>query len=110
MPTTIPKTISIDWENFSDFQNYDVSFQMLNHLYDVFEQTVREHGYEPMLYGSKYYLETVWNHRDRRPVWLAHYTDWSSYKDPYFMWQVCAWGRIDGIDGDVDFDIMFTDE
>ena len=101
--------IVFDWENFSDFQDYGISFQDLERLYEVFDEEVREHGYQPMLYGSKYYLENVWKHADRHPVWLAHYTDWSSYQGPYQLWQLSAWGSIEGIDGYVDLDILFEE-
>ena len=99
--------IVFDWEDFLDFPEYGISFQMLNRLYDVFEEQVHHQGCEAMLYGSKYYLEKIWKKRDSRQVWLAHYIDWSGYQDPYAMWQVCSWGQIDGIDGYVDFDILF---
>ena len=99
--------IVFDWENFTDFQDYKVSFNSLNELYDVFEEEVRARGFEPMLYGSKYYLERVWNHRDTRSVWLAHYVDESSYKEPYSLWQTAAWGELDGVEGYVDLDVWF---
>lgn len=108
--TQLELPIVFDWERFSDYQDYGMSFAMLNHLYDVFEEEVKAHGYVPMLYGSKYYLEKVWRKRDVRTVWLAHYVNSSSYQEPYLMWQVSDRGMIDGIDTYVDFDIMFTDE
>jgi GH25 family lysozyme M1 (1,4-beta-N-acetylmuramidase) len=60
-----------------------------------------------MLYGSKNVLETVWEDTDTRPVWLAHYTDKTDYKGKYRIWQAGNTGRIDGIDGAVDLDIMY---
>ena len=75
----------------------------------VFEEEARKQGYDTMLYGSKYYLENIWRRTDERKIWLAHYTDWSSYEGDYVMWQTCAWGRIDGVDADVDLDIWFTE-
>ena len=102
--------IVFDWENFRHFQTYGMSFQDLNHLYDVFEQEVNSRGYRSMLYGSKYYLQEIWYDTDTRPVWLAQYTDWPSYQGEYEYWQVCDTGRIDGIDGYVDFDIGFIKE
>ena len=64
-----------------------------------------------MLYGSKYYLNTMWEDRvkDNYKVWLAHYTNnMTDYEGKYMMWQMCSDGRIDGIDGDVDIDIQFN--
>lgn len=99
--------IIFDWEDFFDFQDYQISFKQLNRLYDVFEQEVRLKGFEPMLYGSKYYLDNIWSKKDTRDVWLAQYADWPSYQHPYRIWQVEDHGVIDGIDGHVDINIMF---
>ena len=63
--------------------------------------------YEPMLYSSKNPLEKVWTDLDTRPIWLAHYTDKTDYKGPYKVWQASCTGRIDGIGGDVDMDILY---
>ena len=99
--------IVFDWENFSHYQEYSVSFQGLNHLYDVFEEEVTAAGYDCMLDGSKYYLTAVWKHTDTRPVWLAHFTSQTNYEGPYRIWQASANGKIDGIDGYVDMNIMY---
>ena len=99
--------VVFDWENFSKFQRYEMSFKDLNKLYDVFEKEVTDRGYQSMLYGSSYYLRTLWKHLDTRPVWLAVYADWPTYEHPYEFWQVSDHGTIDGIDGYVDFNIQF---
>ena len=59
-----------------------------------------------MLYSSKYYLENVWL-KQNDPVWLAHYTENTDYKGKYKIWQICDDGKIDGIQGTVDIDIMY---
>ena len=105
--TQLELPVVFDWENFGDFQEYGISFKDLDHLYQVFAQEAVKRGYEPMLYGSKYYLENIWRYREERNIWLAHYTDKSSYQGNYRLWQVCAWGRIDGIEGNVDLDVLF---
>ena len=98
--------IAYDWEDFGRFQDYGISFAGLNELYDAFKDELSASGYECMLYGSKNYLEKVWDDTDSRTVWLAHYASSTDYADPYILWQASSTGRIDGIDGDVDMDIM----
>ena len=98
-----------DWENFQNYQEYEISFLKLNRLYDLFEEETILHGYQSMLYGSKFYLETIWKQTDIRPIWLAQYNDWPTYTGPYKIWQLCDFGEIEGIDGPVDFNILFTD-
>ena len=84
-----------------------MSFADLNKLYDAFADELAGKGYDCMLYGNKNSLENIWKDTDTRPVWLAHYTDKTDYEGPYRMWQASCTGRIDGIDGDVDMDIMY---
>ena len=77
-------------------------------MYDIFETEVLRRGYESMLYGSKTYLETVWTHTDTRSVWLAQYYSRATYSGSYMIWQCSGSGRIDGIKGDVDLDILYS--
>ena len=99
--------VVFDWEDFGRFQTYKLSFAGLNSLYDAFADQLSEASYECMLYGNKNSLEKVWENTDTRPVWLAHYTDKTDYKGPYVIWQASQTGRIDGIEGDVDMDILY---
>ena len=76
-------------------------------MYDAFADELSKAGYDCMLYGSLNFLEKVWEDTDTRPVWLAHYTDKTDYKGPYRIWQQSSTGKIDGISGPVDLDIMY---
>lgn len=99
--------IVFDWENWSKWNTYQMSFHDINSCADEFIKTVKDAGYEGMLYSSKFYLENIWENRNNNLVWLAHYTDKTSYKGDYYMWQLSDTGRIDGINGDVDIDILY---
>ncbi len=99
--------VVFDWEDFGRFQTYEMSFTDLNNMYDAFADELAGSGLDCMLYGNLNSLEKVWQYTDTRPVWLAHYTDKTDYKGPYRMWQASCTGRIDGIDADVDMDIMY---
>ena len=59
-----------------------------------------------MRYGSKNYLEKIW-FDTKKDTWLAHYTDKTNYGGDYKLWQLCQNGRVDGIKGDVDIDVMY---
>ena len=102
--------IAFDWEDFMDFQTYGMSFKNLNHLYDVFAEECEKRGYEAMLYGSKYYLDTIWAKTDRKKIWLAQYTDEPTFDKDFEVWQLSESGKIPGIEGHVDLDILFLDE
>ncbi len=98
--------VAFDWENWSKWNSYKISFHNINEVADTFMKTIKDNGYDAMLYGSKFYLETIWNNK-KYPTWLAHYTDKKSYKEDYLIWQLSNIGKIDGINGDVDIDIMY---
>ena len=99
--------VAFDWEDWGDFQDYKMSFYELNKLYDAFADELSRSGYGCMLYSSKNNLEKVWTKTDLRPVWLAHYIEKTDYEGPYMLWQASCTGRISGINGDVDMDILY---
>ena len=98
--------IAFDWEDFSDFNNYNLSFYELTKMADDFLKTVEREGYKGMLYGSKTYLEKIWL-ETKYDTWLAHYVDNTNYEGDYKIWQICDDGIIDGINGPVDINIMY---
>lgn len=101
--------IVFDWECYSSFNQMDLSLFGLNQVAEEFIKTVEELGYEGMLYGSKNYLNQVWKyHSKKNTVWLAHYTKQTDYDADYVMWQLCSDGRIPGIKGDVDINILYS--
>lgn len=102
---TLP--IAFDWEDFSDYNSYNLSFFGLTSMAEDFIKTVEKAGYKGMLYGSKNYLEKIWL-PTKYDIWLAHYTKETSYEGNYIFWQKCNDGVIDGIDGAVDIDIMYN--
>ncbi len=98
--------IAFDWEEWNDFNSYNLSFFKLTSMADEFVNTVKKDGYQGMLYSSKKYLENIWLKNDN-DIWLAHYTDQTDYDGNYLFWQLCSDGKIDGIDGYVDIDVMY---
>jgi len=102
----IDMPIVFDWENWNSYTKFHISFHTLNKVASSFIDRVEELGYDGVLYSSKYYLENIW-YKDEYTNWLAYYNDdFTDYKD-YYMWQVCNNGKIDGINGYVDIDIMY---
>lgn len=72
----------------------------------AFCETVLDAGYEAMLYTNKKmaYIKYDMRRFTDYPVWLALYnTDLTYYYD-FDMWQY-GFGKVDGIEGDVDLDI-----
>lgn len=104
---TLP--IAYDWENWSSFNKFKMSFEKLTNSALAFIETVNKKGYEGILYSSKNYLEKIWLPGDY-PVWLAHYTDKTNYQGDYDYWQMTSSCKISGITANtVDVNIMYLD-
>ncbi len=102
--------VIFDWESFSNYQKYGMNIHDLNMLFEVFAEEMQQHGYPVMLYSSRNFLRNFWYEQKEHPVWLAHYTDQTNYEGNYVMWQMSDKGRIHGITGDVDFNLLYTDK
>ena len=102
--------IAFDWESWSSFNKAGMSFYTINKSANEFLNIVApENGNRKgMLYGSKTYLEKIW-YPTEYDTWLAHYTNQTTYQGKYNIWQMCDTGRIDGINGNVDIDIMYVE-
>lgn len=98
--------IVYDWENWSFYNKFDLSFYNLTNNAKIFLDTIKEYGYEGALYSSKNYLEKVWLEIDDE-IWLAHYTKETTYQGDFKYWQMCDNGLVDGINANVDIDIMY---
>ena len=79
-------------------------------MFDAFATYIKANGYKPMLYSSKFDLENIWENKNNEAVWLAHYTNHASYAGPYYIWQMSCIGKIDGINADVDIDILYKNK
>lgn len=100
--------VAFDFEDWSNFMTYQTSLYSLSSAYKEFENTLKESGYEAMLYSSKYYLENVWMLDDINNIWLAHYTDKTDYQGKYQLWQMTSKAKINGItENTVDIDILY---
>lgn len=102
----IDMPVAFDWEEWSNFNSYNLSLFGLTSLSEEFLNTIKKEGYKTLHYSSKSYLEDAWMNTSH-DVWLAHYTKETNYQGDYKMWQLCDNGKVDGIDGLVDIDIYY---
>lgn len=98
--------VAFDWEEFQNFQSYGMSIHDLSEVYEAFADELEKNGYDAMLYSSKKFLELFWENKKNRPVWVAHYVEETTYGGNWLMWQRCGTGRISGIDGAVDLNVL----
>lgn len=99
--------VSFDWETWTLFNYFNISFYDLNQMAKTFMDTIEENGYKSMNYGSKFYMELIWD-LPEYPTWLAHYTSKTNYSKDYLMWQFTSKGEIPGIKGGVDVNYFYN--
>ena len=101
--------IVFDWECWNKFNKFKVSFYDVTQVQNTFLNYVESKGYKAARYGSKNYLTNVWQDSTHL-TWLAHYISQTTYEGEYFMWQRCDTGKVSGINGAVDVDILYLDK
>ncbi len=99
--------VSFDWECWKYLNEFEINLHEFNEMGRAFLKILEDNGYTAMNYGSKSYLENVWD-IDEYKVWLAHYTEKTSYEKDYLIWQFSDKGRIPGINGNVDLDFYYN--
>lgn len=107
-PYKVELGVAFDWENWSDFNHAGMSLRTINRVAKTFLDTLTESGYKGFLYGSKNYLERIWQPSEHS-VWVAQYYDYVTYTGKYQIWQMSDSGRVPGISGNVDLDIMYLE-
>ncbi len=103
---SIDLPIAFDFEDWQNFNTYNLSLTDLNNIAEAFMNRIEKHGYKSMLYGSYYYLENIWNTKNKN-IWLAHYSSKTDYPNDYQIWQLSNSGKVNGISSDVDIDILY---
>lgn len=102
--------IAYDWENWGSFNSYHMSFTRVHNSAQTFISTLEKAGYKGMLYSSAYYLTRLWGSNFKNQ-WLAYYTSNNDYTEkPFMMWQATSSGKVDGIPGFVDIDILYKNK
>ena len=105
---TLDLPIAFDWENWGSYNKYNLSFKDLNDLYLTFSEEIQKAGYNSMLYSSAYYLNRLWDVHNN--TWVAYYTSNNDFKKEYMMWQATSKGKVSGISGPVDIDIIYNNK
>lgn len=81
----------------------DICWYFLNEL--------EKDGHYVSLYANKYWLDNKLNSKrlDRFDKWLAQWTNKPTYDKQFLMWQYTSTGKVNGIKGNVDKNIAYTD-
>ena len=109
----ITMPIVYDWEYISEeARTAKVDPRTLTDCYLAFCGRMEEEGYTPMPYFNSYQSRKMMylTELEQYPFWLALYSDRMTYPYRVEMWQYTDSGKVPGIEGNVDINLMFTDE
>ncbi len=109
----ITMPVVYDWEYVSaEARTANMDPRTLTDCYLAFCGRIEEAGYTPMAYFNSYQSRSLMylTELEQYPFWLALYSDRMTYPYRIEMWQYTDSGRVPGIAGNVDLNLMFTDE
>jgi len=100
--------IVLDWEiPAPSARTVGMDAETLTALQLHFCRTMRDKGYQPMVYFNWHQSENLYylSELEEFPFWLALYQDRMTYPWQVEMWQYSATGSVPGIQGDVDLNV-----
>lgn len=97
----------LDFEEPSQQQN--LTNEERTEIAKVFLEEVKKAGYYPMLYTNKSWATTYldMDELSEYEVWLAEWYPRPSYGGDFGIWQYTAYGKVSGIEGDVDLNVCY---
>ncbi len=98
--------------DIEDKSQINLGKETLTNMCKTFCNRIEEAGYWAGIYANKYWLTSVLNAselQDRYTIWVAQYAKENTYQGKYDMWQYTSQGRVNGIDADVDMNILYRD-
>ena len=111
---TMPLAIDTELIGSASARGDKLSAAQRTAIVKAFCETVKEAGFEPMVYtGRNFYLSgLIGNELANYKLWIARYpADANLYETPnisakYHIWQYASDGKVDGITGNVDMNSM----
>lgn len=86
-----------------------LSPSQVSDIINAFCRKIQAAGYHPMVYANEYWLNNKIDlSKLNYDVWVARYNVMYTYDSPS-MWQATSTGSVNGIKGNVDIDLLFTD-
>lgn len=105
---TMPIVIDYEYVKAGRLQNANLSREQATAIVNAFCDRIQQAGYTPMVYANKSMLEDSLNAGNiPHKIWLANYTNQTTYAGDYEYWQYTESGKVDGITGNVDCDFWY---
>lgn len=108
-PYKLELPIYLDVEGSGGGRGDQIDTETRTSVCEAFCRTLENAGQQGGVYACRNWLTNNIDasRLDRFNVWLAEYRSAPLYNGYYSMWQYTSKGHIDGINGNVDFDIMY---
>ena len=108
----LPVVIDYEYASGNSGRLYDahLSVEAATSIVNAFCERVQNRGYYGMVYANKSMLQHQLNASDissKYAVWLANYTNHTTYGGNYRFWQYTSTGSVPGIRGNVDMDVWY---
>lgn len=104
--------VAYDWEIIKndDARTDSVSASQTTECARAFCDRIKEHGYTPIIYSPsrELYFKYDLSRLADIDIWYCEYANVPTFYYEFSMWQYSESGSIDGIDGEVDLNICFT--
>ena len=109
---TLP--VAFDWEfggRLNAHRARQMGKQRCKQICDAFCRTIRNAGYDTMVYANLSTLNGYISDDISRAwkIWVAQYSAKCDYKHDAYMWQYTSSGKAPGIPGKVDFNYLYRD-
>lgn len=97
------------WYDIEDPSTEDISNQLRTDIINTFCKKIKAKNFKVGIYANLYWLNTKIEEsiKNTYPIWAAQYNSVCEYKGKYQMWQYTSKGSVNGIKGNVDFNILF---
>ncbi|MBR4768948.1 MAG: lysozyme [Lachnospiraceae bacterium] len=107
---TLPPAIDIEKSEASDARTKDLTGEDWTIIAVAFSERMLREGITPMVYGNREAFEKKLDRKffPKARIWYANYSSLKK-RTVFDIWQYDQHGHVDGIEPEVDFDIMMTD-
>ena len=98
--------------DIEDKSQINLGKNTLTSMCETFCDTIEKAGYWAGIYTNKYFFTTYLDYKkleEKYTIWVAQYNDTNTYRGKYDMWQYTSSGKVAGIKGNVDMDILYRD-
>ena len=93
------------------YSNYDLAEGCNFGIAEAFCDTINNAGYKSIIYANSHQMFILYDFETMKDYdfWLADYRDFPTMYYNFDMWQYATDGKVNGVEGDVDLNISFTD-